>query len=539
MNFDVPVTSSAQPPAFSTRRTCEDWLAKRTLANPVSTQAELQQQLSLLSRYTLAEDERFAILEVLRGPLLDVQEDMAQKFTARALPLTPSEKAALDSTQALWQSLLTNYLHCLAASAKGPATAVTARIAQRTLAVLADWQCSLIHAEYLPPSAYWQKLNQIFASIEAARLSREVVKDPLRHGNLPTTPQAAFAECHLLHAASLFELPVRHIAWIARWARRWGSKIELLSAAPEGIRNRALPLWVDLAADRPAGYLPRPGARHGRWLETTALRTSLSARIDLLQKNRTPADLQLGDDVTQPAAGQLLARLLQRWCQGGIPRQHPRQAVGNPASAGCEFVVGINAVYFQLSDRRLFQPPAQDDAALRREREEMETFGGRRHSQASSGAESAIEQVELMDNGRLADESLGGLQLTRPLQANTRIGAGMLIAIRRLPATGFTVGAVRWVLCPDGLNMNLGVKLFHGSAEPAAARLLDPPISSWQPCLLLAGDAGATQEQSIILPAGSFRLGREIEIMRQDSERLRLTHLLDHGGAFERCSYEK
>lgn len=539
MNFDIPATTTTNPPAFSTRRACEDWLATLATANPVSTQAELQQQLSLLSRYTLATDERFAILEALRGPLLDVQEDMAEKFTARALPLTPSEKAALNSTQALWQSLLTNYLHCLTASAKGPVAAATARSAQRTLAVLADWQCSLIHAEYLPPPAYWHKLNQIFFSTEAAGLAREAVKDPLRHGNLATSPLAAFAECHLLHAASPFELPTRHIAWVARWARRWGSKIGLLSVAPEDIRHRALPLWVDLAADRPAGYLPQAAARHGRWLDTTALRTSLGARINLLEKNRAPADLQLGEDVTQPAAGQLLARLLQRWCQGGISRQHPRQAVKNPAVAGCEFVVGLNAVHFQLAGRHLFQPPSQDDTALRREREEMEIFGGRRHDQASAGTESVIEQVESIDEACLSDESVSGLRLTRPLQANARVGAGMLIAVRSLPAREFTVGAVRWVLCPDGNNMNLGVKLFHGSAQPLAARLLDPKPGLWQPCLLLSNSAGSAQEHSIILPAGSFRLGREIEILLQDRERIRLTHLLDHGSVFERCSYEK
>jgi hypothetical protein len=540
MNFDLPVTAASNPPAFATRQDCEDWLATLAKANPVSAQAELQHQLSLLSRYTLAEDERFAVLEALRGPLLDVQESMAQKFTARALPLTPPEKAALSSTQALWQALLTNYLHCLTATAKGPAASVAARVAQRTLTVLADWQCSLIHAEYLPPPAYWQKLNQIFAGIEAAKLSREIVKDPLRHGNLPTSPLAACAECHLLHAASLFELPTRHIVWVARWARRWGSKIELLSTAPEGIRNRALPLWVDLASDRPAGYLPQAAARHGRWLETTALRTSLGARIDLLKKNRAPAGLQLGDDVTQPAAGHLLVRLLQRWCQGGIPRQHPRLVVKDAASAGCEFVVGINAVHFQLAGRRLFEPPTRDDATLRREREELETFGGRRHSQESKSAETvAVEQVELINDGRLADESANGLQLTRPLQANTRIGAGMLIAVRRAAATEFTVGAVRWVLCPDGANMNLGVKLFPGIAHPAAARPLGPQPRPWQPCLRLSGGTDEIQGRSLILPVGSFRLGREIEIMGHVAERIRLTHLLDCGNEFEHCTYEK
>lgn len=534
MNFDVPATATANPPAFTTRRTCEDWLTKLSTANPAHAQAELQRQLSLLGRYTLAADERFAILEALRGPLLGVQDDMAQKFTARALPLIPPEKVALDSTQALWQVLLTNHLHCLTTATSAPA-AWTARIAQRTLAVLADWQLTLIYAEHLPPTAYWYKLNQIFASAEAAGLAQETVSDPLRHGSLATSPLATFAECHLLHTASMFELPTRHIAWVARWARRWGSKIELLTVPPEDIRNRALPLWVDLASDQPAGYLPRP-ARHGRWLETTALRTSLSARIALLDKGRVPADLQLGDDVTQPAAGQLLSRLLQRWCQGGISRQHPR----HPVNANCEFVTGFQTVHFQLAGRRLFQSPAQDDTTLRRQREEFETFGGRRHSQgAEPAATVATEHGEIIDDGCLADESADGLRLTRPLKSGARIGSGILIAVRRPPAPDFMIGAVRWVLCQDMTNMNVGVQLFPGTAHPIAARLLDPEVGPWRPCILLSTGNGSEKEHSIILPVGSFRLGRKIEVMTRTASRIRLTHLLDRGSEFERCTYEK
>jgi hypothetical protein len=165
------------------------------------------------------------------------------------------------------------------------------------------------------------------------------VNDPVRHGSAQTSALAAYAECNLLSTASPYELPARHLAWVARWARRWGAKLSLLKAPPEDIRNRAVPLWVDLASDRPATYMSRnrPG---GRWLETTELRKSLLARIALLEQGRAPAELQLGEDVTQPAASQLLQRVLQRWCKGGASRRELRSrpaaaAASLPASMPC------------------------------------------------------------------------------------------------------------------------------------------------------------------------------------------------------------
>lgn len=538
MNFDRPDTDTTNPPALTSLRATEDWLTRLPAANPQQAQAALQTQLTLLARYTLAAEERWAILEALRGPLLEIQADMAQRFAARALPLTPPEKAALKSTQALWQAWLTNHLHCLAGSESLSATEA-APVAQRVLALLADWQFTLICAQQLPPAIYWRQLNQIFMRIEASGLATAPVNDPLRHGSLTVSPLAAFAECQLLHSASPFELPTRHMAWVARWARRWGSKLALLVAPPEDIRTHAHPLWADLASAQPAGYLPRKTS-DGRWLDTTELRRSINVRIELLDKGRAPADLQLGDDVTQPAAGELLQRLLQRWCRGGVAREQSRQSLKAQEHAGCEFVIGLDSVHFQLSGRRLFQPPTQDDLSLRRQREELETFGGRRHTQMNEATESVpLEHGELVVDSLLADESSGGLRLTRPLGSGARIGAGMLIALRRAPATEFAVGAVRWVLATDGDNMQFGIKLFQGVAHPVAARLLDPETGPWRPCLLLSGSEGGKKIHSIILPVGSFRLGREIEVMVHSASRIHLTHLLDRGSEFERCSYEK
>jgi hypothetical protein len=364
MKFDLPATGNEHRPAFSDAADCTEWLARIPLANAAHAQPILLRQLNLMHRYALPPTERLAILEVLRGPVCEVQENAARNFAGKPLPFATAEQAALEATLDVWRMLAHGYLRCFAAlcdAANDTPSEQLALVAQRALSVFADWQVDLCRGEQLPDADYWKKLNQLFFAAETFGIATQEVKDPVRHGSATSSALAAFAECNLLSTASPYELPARHLTWVARWARRWGAKLSLLKVAPEDIRNRAVPLWIDLASDRPATYVPQSSA-DGRWLETTELRQSLLARIGLLEQGRAPADLQLGSDVTQPAAGQLLQRVLQRWCAGGEPRRHERHA----ANGGCSLVAGFEATHFHLYGRQAFRAPARDDAALRR-----------------------------------------------------------------------------------------------------------------------------------------------------------------------------
>lgn len=538
MNFGLPSTGTEQPPAFVTAAACHDWLTTIPLTNAMQAQAMFLRQLTLLTRFTLPKTERLAILETLRGPVRDAQESMVKKFVTRPLPFSPPEQAALDSTLAVWQALLINYLHCLeeARGDSGKQSKKIATVAQRTLAILADWQIDLIRGERLPDTGYWKKLHQIFATVESLGLAEQKINDSLRHGKVPVSPLAIYAECHLLYVASPYELPARDLAWIARWARRWGNKIALLAAPPEDIRHCAHPLWVDLDSDQPADYVPHPAA-NGRWLETTALRTSLTTRLALLEQGHSPADLQLGNDVTQPTAGKLLARLLQRWCQGGSARR----AVRRSTSGSCRFIAGFDAVHFHFSGRRTFQPPTQDDASLRREREKFEIFGDRSHRLDVTPPQpdsAPIENWEIMDDWRLLDASANGLRISRPLKEGARIGAGLLVAIRTAQSEAFILGCVRWALRQDTDSLAIGIQLFPGEPHAVAVRPIESDRTPYRPAFLVAADESAGEPASLILPVGSFQIGRRLEIMRQTAEVVTLTHLIDYGSEFERCTYE-
>jgi hypothetical protein len=549
MIFDLPETGTEQPPAFTNATHCNDWLKTVPLANAMQAQAIFLRQLTLLARFSLSINERFAVLETLRGPIRQAQDAMAKKFIGRPLPFSPSEQAALDSTLAIWQSLLTNYLHCFEEHDAAPnapsATTVTtvpegpskknATVVERALATLVDWQIDLIQGKRLPDFGYWKKLHQVFSLAESTGLADQITYDSLRYGKQAVTPLAVYAECHLLYATSPYELSPHDLAWISRWTQRWGSKIKLLTAPPEDIRHCAHPLWDDLDSDQPADHIPRQSTR-GRWLETTELRTSLTSRLTLLEQGRSPADLQLGSDVTQPSAGKLLARLLHRWCQGGSARKHVRQG----ASGNCRFIAGYDSVHFHLSGQRTFQSTPQDDTTLRLEQEKFAIFGDMSHRLdiAKPAPDTThIENWAVMDDWKLLDTSATGLRISRPLKEGVRIATGSLIAVHIEQASAFVIGCVRWTLRQDTDSLAVGIQLFPGEAQAIMARPLASENTAYRPAFFIDANTADEEPASLVLPVGSFQIGRRIEVMRTSAEVVTLERLITHGSEFERCTF--
>lgn len=552
MNFELPPTGTEKSPAFLDAAACKDWLDTVPMANTVQAQSMVLQQLHLLHRFTLAPTERFAILEALRGRICHVQEEAGKKFAGKPLPFAPHEQAALESTLSVWQAMALGYLRCFDALCCGntgvfsvPVLATqqaqiashpelagnAAKLAQRTLSVFADWQVDLCRGEQLPDVLYWKTLHQIFYAAEILGVATRAVTDQVRHGTAHTSALATYAECHLISTANVYELSARHLVWVVRWAKRWGPKIALLKAPPEDIRNRAVPLWVDVESENPASYAPQPSSG-SRWLETTELRKSLIARITLLAQGREPGELQLGDDVTQPAATQLLQRALQRWCRGGASRRHERHAT----NSDCSLIAGFEAVHFQLSGRQVFRASTRSDTALRREREEMETFGERSHTAEAAGDKDDSH----IERWHLADESAGGMRLSRPLKNGARIGAGMMIAVKTMDSQRYTLGNVRWALREGENSLAAGVQLFPGEARAVAVRVVEPgaTVHPWRQAFLLPEIAAINEAASVVVPPGTYRLERSIEVMVDEKPRLlKLFRVLDRGGEFERCNY--
>lgn len=544
MRFDLLDTDAAQPPLFADLEQCRAWLKTLPLSNPVQAHAQLLRQIGLLNRFTVAADQRFALLEALREAIHFVQGENAKKFSGKPLPLAPPEQAALDANHVLWQALSTGYLHCLAACLDGDPKLkpLAATLCQRSLAVLADDYTDLVRSGHQPVSEHWRRAHQIYASAEELQVTTAPCEDGLRTAQT-MTPAAAYAELMLLHAASLHELAPRQQAWVMRWARRWAGKVAI-QATPPALDSPALPLCVDLAGHVPAGFKPLSGSGV-RWLETTELRKSLKGRLKLLAEGgdaNTPARLGLGEDCSQPMCGEVLRRIYPRWVKGGILRRHER----HPMSGDCRFVAGVDAIHYYVSDHRPFKPPGSVSTdELRRQREEIATFGrvaARFEEEYSEMHGFQIENWEVVEDWGMLDQSSGGLRLARPLkQGGGRLGVGQLVAVQPAGTNGLLLGVVRWAQV-SGDQLAAGIQLMPGKPVPVAVRGTGVMAAQekYKPGFLLPPLEALKLPASVVLPPGSFKLERIMEAWSEAGTRqVKLKGLLDRGADFERASCEE
>lgn len=528
-----------QQPAFKNAAECSAWLATVPLTDPVQAQAMFLRQANLLNRYTLTAGERLDILELLRDAIHDAQEGFSRKFAGKPLPLTPPEQAAFESCRTLWHALATGYMRCADACIAGEANMKpqAALVLQRALAALVAEQFETHRAGQIPAPEHWRVLHQMYAAAEQLNAADQEVPDALRLGKTPGSPAAAYVEALLLAAASLHEHAQRQISWVARWARRWAAKVRVLSSPPT-LSTQAIPLCVDLASDRPAGFMPVNSAS-ARWLETAELRHSLKKRLMMLEKGEAPAKLNLGEDCTQPACEQLLKHVYQRWCKGGAVRGFERR----PATGSCRFIVGIEAIHYYLSDRKPFKQPSSSDIdMLRREREEIATFGRistHRDENFSEQHAYAIEEWQMLENWHMVDASATGMRISRPVkQSGVRLGHGQLVAACPADAQSFLLGCVRWAQVSDVLQV--GLYFFPGRPEPVALRGSGSAAAGekYRQAFLLPAVAALGQEASVVMPVGSFNLGKPVEILAGQSRQVRLTRLIERGADYERAAYE-
>jgi hypothetical protein len=529
--------------AFGNADECRAWIETIPLGSPVQAQAQLLRQLNLLNRQSMAENERLVLLELLRRPVLLVQEEGARRFVAKPLPLVPPEQAAFDATQAVWRGQLAGYLRCIEATVAGD-TALKPYLAlliQRALDTLAAAQFDFCRAGYQPTPENWRALHELFHVAEEAGVAEREIDDKARLGKRVTTPRALYVEVLLLHAASPHELPMRHLLWIARWARRWAGKVSVLATAPA--ESSTTPMWVDLASSEPAnvGGAP-PEAATVRWLDTAGLRQSLKQRLSLLDKGASPSELQLGEDCTQPACGQLLKKVYRRWCKGARSLGKERQAV----SGTCELIAGVEAIHYHLSGRTPFrQPGFADDEALRRDREEIATFGrvATRHLDGFTEQQGfRVEEWQIVEEWQMTDESATGIHLTRAVTSSgIRIGQGQLLALRSAEAQNLLLGCLRWATVTVDSRLHAGILVIPGQPEPVAVRIADPggAKESYRPGFLLPGVVPLRSATTIVLPPGYFRSGRIVEVITATrQQRLRLLHQVDRGVDFDRAGYE-
>jgi hypothetical protein len=534
MSFDLPPLDGTGSPAFTTGADGKLWLGNQTLTNPANLQRQLCEQIEMLNRQPIGLRQRFDILELLYSHITFAQEEMSKRYMGKPLPHLTAEADVFALTIRLWQAATLGYLRCLEDADAGKASG-------RTLATLVQCALSSLHAMQADctrgyaqlETRHWARLHQLLAYAEDHHIATVSVIDEARYGTLTVTPLSVYVEAMLLHAVSATEFSTRSLHRVVRWARKWSTTVTLLTEAPADLQ--AVPINVDLDSSLPPSAVPIKNAGRARYLDTAGIASNIKACLAGLAAGSSPAELGLGDDCSSAACEVMLQRLYQCWCRGGMQRPADRNAV----TGMVDLAAGAEAIWFHLAGRPFKQPRASDEM-LRREREEIATFGqvsGRADAQTFDKSKLRAES-----GWQIVNESPGGVRLMRALDAQSiRIGVGHLLAIKKPQATSFMLASVRWlVLDPEG-RLHAGLQLIPGVATPIAFRIagLNAANETWRPAFLLLADQPHTQVQmQMVLPPVVFRTNRSLEIEGGPVKSYKLKKLVERSDDFERALVE-
>jgi hypothetical protein len=511
---ELPQLAADNPPLFVDAAACRDWMYGIATEQAHQTQALLLRQLNLLNRYALPVADRYAILELLSAAVQTANEESAQRFISKPLPLTPPEQAAFDTCQTLWQALETGYLHCLQEFVVTDRAAADtdlqqgAQAAARALSCLSAAYFDACRAALLPASGFWSRLHRLYQVLEQRQMAHLSV-EPMRGSpttSTITTPLQLYIETLLLAAAHPLELEPTQLTQVAHWTRLWAHKIVLRTTPPTDLRTP--PLTINLAGDAAGAFKSHPVAtEHLRWLDMVGLRLTLKQTFSTLEKGHTVESLWLDQDALMTFGLVLLRQVYQDWCRGG------RHNSGKKTTGSCQLVAGFDAIHQHL-------------AAV--------TMPSHSPTPASGTTE----------NWQKLREHVSTLQLQRPLnQSGKRLVRSQLIALVMYEGEPLLIGQLQQVAINNTREHLLAdIHILPGQPEAISLKCRTDNIRTIHPQhqggFLLPAIPSLNVPASILLSPQSYKPEQAIHITTASGERkIYLGDALDHGVDFVRCSF--
>jgi hypothetical protein len=485
-------------------------------------------QLRAMNGADFTPRERATIAEVLRDQVGHLHTELARRFAGKPQPAGDREREAFEQVLTLWQGLWDQYSTCLKPLLEGDPdlAGVKAKLLQRGIHV--GKQIILVHglARRLPPPGIWQELHAYYRLAEMLECAVQAVSDDL-------TPQAVGLSCYstyshalLLALADPCAMTVRQIEVADRWLEHWARKVfpyaeQRETEGPLMVIDLDGEVGATLALVPPSS--PTPSCRFGY---PAKLATSVRGRLKRLAAGASPAELQLGQDVSVEQAIALLAYLDAHWYQ--LPRRNPDvQRATLDLCAG-----GLPAAFFRIGGRTFDR---QDPLGRL-------SYQGTQHL-ATLGALTDYDRFreEAERNFRwerwTGDYEWREAQLVRQGASHHRWFLEQLAIVRDEERVRLGY-ASRVALAPDG-QLSLSVRLWPGSPRAIVVRPYSSAFTEEPPMPVIELAETPDEKAQLILPMRTYNPGRVLRTIDSGPERrLKLTRLLQRGGDFERVAFE-
>ena len=516
------------PAAFIDAPSAEVWTAQLPFDDPLRCNQLLLGELSRIHLLRLHSADRLEMLEVLRGVIMGVQEACGQLCLNCLAPLTAPQKALVGQVLALWQVTSAAYEHCLKTWSNKERDELTRpKALHRALDALARSIAEYYSAYRSPAESLFTSLHALYGIGERLGLLEVPIKDPQRV-QATTCARDAYVYALLLDSCLPRQYSDKEFAVTRLMLERWAGRVRIvMPGAPAG-EDSAPPFVVDLQAPRGLS------TRHDRpvdlrVLDMSGLATALRRALSALHHGAEPGAAGLAPGLNRREYEVLLLSLYQQWCDGGIKRQHERQASDSHAHVSN----GLVAAHFYLSRQPFHQPNDPVNIPQRG----VSTASEHKADRIRVATEYLQVHRIHAEQWRIQDESITGLGMMRPAveAGDSWLCLGLLLSVRPRGLNNTLLGTIQWLEEARQGDIFVGVRLLPGIPAPIAARRMG--VESFEPAVLLLPLPAVNAPSSILLVTGRFEAQTVIEIWREGIDRIHLTGLLESSGGFDRFAF--
>ncbi|QKS31242.1 MAG: hypothetical protein FAZ92_00864 [Accumulibacter sp.] len=509
-------------------------LSRLPLANSERAEGEINHFLDSLLQSPPVADVYLQLLEQTRISLCFIEEELARRYTNKALPLGRNEEEAFRQVVGTWLKAARAYAHC--AQLQGPADSAAhaerlALILHRCIYYTGMAITEHFRARQQLPAGLWLNLLGYYASAEEWGIATLPVADSLDCHGRSTHCMAATVALLLLDLAGPYSLSTVDLGLVRRWASNWAP---LVSMQPP-VDGEPLPaLVVDLMHDAGLhGSAEGQRTEHLRRLDSTRLAMQISAARTQLQQRIAPAQLGLGEDCSSAQCQRLLNRLYRPWCLMRSGRRFRRHDAAGTATV----CTGFAGMHFHISGSEFSQPEC-GQAYTRQDFDNL--FAFRHMLDPTQMLEIRQSQLGLhLETWRVLDQCANGFRIVRSL-AGGRIETGQLLALCPHDGHSYLLAQVAWLMQESDGNLTAGVAALPGKPRAVAARMLGIDADSsalFSRAFLLPALPVMGSEPTLIIPRGWYRPQRVLEVYDQGMTRVRLQHVAGDGPDFERVSF--
>lgn len=455
---DVAERRVPKPGDFNTDpRAVRTWVAALPLANFSATARMLVDALRTLNGLRIAPAERFEVLEILRGPVVQLAALVDKQILGASFPLPPQRAELGVVSQEFQNQLALGYrmvLHDFCAPAGHVPMLRGKQVAAAATRALVHAGARL-HKAYLlyrtPSTGAWQQLHDTYRFIASVNLETRMVDDAV--AGAATCARTAYVHALLLALANPYRHSQRELMDAIALTGIFAGQCELETAPVQGRLSHV----VDTNSDHGPGYLPeeRNEATAGvLYLDISALLNHIEGQVSRLPPGIRLVSFRLRGGSPVQVDIDLAQRLVDGWTSDGT-RSDARLTGGYSLSS----VIGLHDLHYVLAGNEDFE------SFLRRIRGAMIQLSDQ-DSNASWGRNAADPMRTQPIRMTVVDQSFGGYRAfwDRGNPGETvRVKVGELVGMAMSDADGqandWMVGVIRWMRIDDDGRVHAGINL--------------------------------------------------------------------------------